>query len=206
MSDHETHAERVLSPDTIRYCPLCGAPLGRERLPPDHREQAVCTRCRFVFYLNPKLVAATVPMKDGRVLLTRRAIDPSKGKWTFPGGFVDFGERTMDAAIRETLEETGLEVRLTGLLGVYSYANSPVIVVYRAAVTGGAVTTCAENDAVEWVEPADIPWPDLAFPSTRDALSELLAGPGPGAPGKGPVAPGRRPSSSPARGTSRGSG
>jgi ADP-ribose pyrophosphatase YjhB (NUDIX family) len=202
MADHETHAEHTLSPTTIRYCPLCGAPLGRERLATDHREQAVCTGCRFVFYLSPKLVAATVPMDDGRVLLTRRAISPAKGKWTYPGGFVDFGERTVDAAVRETLEETGFQVRLTGLLGVYSYANSPVIIVYRAVVTGGTLATCAENDAVEWVTPAEIPWADLAFPSTRDALSELLAGPGPGAG----AAPGRQPSASPARGTSRGSG
>jgi 8-oxo-dGTP diphosphatase len=206
MPDQDTHAHPLLSPDTIRYCPLCGAPLGRERLPPDHREQAVCTRCRFVFYLNPKLVAGTVPMRDGRVLLTRRAIDPAKGKWTFPGGFVDFGERTMDAAVRETLEETGIEVSITGLLGVYSYPDSPVIVVYRAAVTGGTLTTCAENDAVEWISPANIPWPDLAFPSTRDALSELLAGLGRMAPGVGPGPGGPRSSSSPARGTARGSG
>ncbi len=176
MADHDAAQPlRILSPSTIRFCPLCGSALGRERLPPDRREHAVCTRCRFVFYLNPKLVAATIPEQDGRILLTRRTIDPAKGKWTFPGGFVDFGERTTDAAVRETLEETGLSVSVTGLLGVYSYTEAPVIVVYRALVTGGTPTTCEENDAVEWVKPVGIPWSELAFPSTRDALSELLA-------------------------------
>jgi ADP-ribose pyrophosphatase YjhB (NUDIX family) len=74
--------------------------------------------------------------------------------------------------VRETLEETGLEVGLTGLLNVYSYPGSPVIIVYTARVLGGSLTTCAENDRLEWVAPAAIPWEALAFPSTREALRE----------------------------------
>src|SRR2546427_11418870 len=115
----------------MRFCPLCGAALRRESVPPDHREQSVCSRCRFVFYLNPKLVAATIPEDDGgRVLLTRRSLNPSRGLWTFPGGFVDFGETATDAAIRETFEETGLQVELTGRLNVVTYPAAPIIVVY----------------------------------------------------------------------------
>lgn len=137
----------------------------------------MCTSCRFVFYLGPKLVAATIPEQDGHVLLTRRSINPAKGRWTFPGGFVDFGESATAAAARETFEETGLTVDLGGLVGVYSYSDSPVIVVYRALVTGGTLGTCAENDMVEWVKPADIPWTELAFPSTQAALSDFLSRP-----------------------------
>jgi ADP-ribose pyrophosphatase YjhB (NUDIX family) len=85
---------------------------------------------------------------------------------------VDFGESVTDAAVRETLEETGLEVRLTGLLNVYSYAGAPVIIVYTARVLGGTLTACAENDRLEWLTPDEIPWNDLAFPSTREALRE----------------------------------
>jgi len=173
MSD--AHAHRMLTPDTAQYCPLCGGFLAREPVPPDHREQAVCARCRFVFYLNPKVVAGTLPEQDGRVLLTRRTINPGNGLWTFPGGFVDFGESVPDAALRETFEETGLKVDLTGLHAVYSYPGSPIIIVYRARVLGGALTPCEENDLLEWRAPREIPWDALAFPSTREALREWVA-------------------------------
>jgi ADP-ribose pyrophosphatase YjhB (NUDIX family) len=175
MADHDA-VHRVLSPATIRFCPLCAAALVPARLPPDGREHPVCSGCRFVFYLNPKVVAAAIPEARGRLLLTRRSINPARGKWTFPGGFVDYGESTEDAAVRETFEETGLRVRLTGLVGVYSYTDAPVIVVYRARVVGGTLAVCDENDRVEWVRPANIPWPELAFPSTREALTAWVNG------------------------------
>jgi ADP-ribose pyrophosphatase YjhB (NUDIX family) len=169
------HGHRILSPATARFCPLCAAALGRAPVPPDQREQAVCPRCGFVFYLNPKVVAGTIPERDGLILLTRRSINPGHGLWTFPGGFVDFGETVTDAAVRETFEETGLEVNLTGLLNVYSYPGAPVIIVYTARVLGGTLTPCAENDLLEWVGPDEIPWDALAFPSTREALREWVA-------------------------------
>ena len=171
----DDHGHRVLTPTTARFCPLCAAALRRQPVPPDQREQAVCPACGFVFYLNPKLVAGTLPEQDGRVLLTRRAIEPGRGLWTFPGGFVDFGESVTDAARRETREETGLEVTLTALHNVYSYPGAPVIVVYRATVTGGRLQPCSENDALAWVTAAEIPWEALAFPSTREALREWVA-------------------------------
>lgn len=173
MSDQ--HGHPFLDPSTIRFCPLCGGGLVREAVPPDQREQAVCARCRFVFYLNPKVVAGTVPEQDGKILLTRRAINPGRGLWTFPGGFVEFGESVTDAAVRETFEETGLKVDLTGLLNVYTYPGAPVIIVYRARIVDGTLTPCAENDALEWVAPSEIPWAGLAFPSTREALREWVA-------------------------------
>lgn len=170
------HLPLYLAPSTIRFCPLCGSDLVRVPVPPDQKEEAVCSTCGFVFYLNPKVVAGTIPAEDGRILLVRRNINPSKGKWTFPGGFVDWGETVVGAALRETLEETGLRVDLDGLVGVYSYPDAPVvIVVYRARVAGGALQLNHEIQEFAWLSPGEIPWDDLAFPSTRHALRDFLS-------------------------------
>lgn len=168
-------AYRSLTPDGVRYCPLCGARLERRPVGPERKLEMVCSGCGFVYYLGQKVVAATIAMEDDCVLLTRRAIHPAHGKWTFPGGYVEWGEPVERAAIRETLEETGLSVDLAGLVGVYSYPATPVvIVVYEARVTGGTLTPCHENDRVEWVDRAVIPWGELAFPSTAAALRDFL--------------------------------
>src|SRR5262245_34425317 len=168
MSDTHAHGHLQLSPHSIRFCPLCGTGLERRPVPPEDKHEMVCTGCCLMSYLTPAVVAATIPEDDGRVLMTRRTIQPSSGKWTFPGGFLDWGERVEEGAVRETWEETGLKVDLGGVLGVYSYAGTPiVIVVYRARVVGGEIRICHENDRVEWVEPAKIPWGPLPFPSTQ---------------------------------------
>lgn len=171
---HPPHTH--LTPDTIRFCPLCGAGLARQPVGPEKRPEMVCPGCSFIYYVNQKVVAGTIPWQGGRLLLTRRAITPALGKWTFPGGYVDWGETVDAGALRETWEETGLTVELGGLVGVYSYASAPVvIVVYEAIVTGGTLTLCHENDRLEWVTPAEIPWDELAFPSTVAAVRDFLA-------------------------------
>jgi len=82
--------------------------------------QLVCNACGFVFFLDPKVAVGTIVPLDGRILLVKRAIEPAYGKWVFPGGFVDRGERVEEAAIRETREESNLLVRVARLLNVYS--------------------------------------------------------------------------------------
>jgi ADP-ribose pyrophosphatase YjhB (NUDIX family) len=172
---------RELRPETLRFCPLCGGALQPRVVPPDGREHPVCVGCGFVFYLHPKVVAATIPVSDGRILLTRRAIEPSRGLWTFPGGYVDWGEDVRDAGRRETLEEVGLAVQLDGLLGIYSYPDAPVvIVVFHATVPDGAepVANADEVLEVQYFAPEEIPWDELAFPSTREALRDWVGRPG----------------------------
>jgi 8-oxo-dGTP diphosphatase len=162
--------------DDLQYCPKCG---GRLRLQPvtgDYRERLVCQSCRFIFYQDPKVSACTIPVLDGRVVLLKRAIQPGRGLWVFPGGYMDPEETVEQAAVRETYEEVGLRVRLTDLVGVYSYLTSiVVIIVYRCEVLGGEICCDHESEAVQTFTEAEIPWEHLAFPSTRDALRDFFA-------------------------------
>ena len=132
--------------------------------------------CSFIFYDDPKVAACTIPIVDGKILLLKRGIEPGYGKWVFPGGFLDRGERVEDAAIRETWEEAGLEIALTRLLNVYSYTGYPVVViVYLATVLDGTPQALDEPLEAKLFTRTEIPWQELAFPSTRDALSEYIS-------------------------------
>src|SRR5213595_678716 len=161
-----------------QFCPRCGGPLERRRLKSTEPERPVCARCGFVFYLDPKIAVGTIiRSQSGRIVLVRRAIDPGYGKWVFPGGYVDRGEPLTDAAIREAREECGLDVRLDGLVNIYSYAGrAPVIVVYAATALGGDL--CADDERLEAAvfATATIPWGHLAFRSTEEGLRDYLRG------------------------------
>jgi ADP-ribose pyrophosphatase YjhB (NUDIX family) len=160
------------------FCPRCGGPLERRLLKSTEPERPVCGRCGFIFYLDPKIAVGTIiRVVDGRIVLVRRAIEPGYGRWVFPGGYVDRGEPLPVAAVREAREECGLEIRLDGLVNIYSYAGrTPVIVVYAATALSG--TLCIDDESLETAEfdVSEIPWNDLAFPSTRDALRDYMAG------------------------------
>jgi ADP-ribose pyrophosphatase YjhB (NUDIX family) len=158
-----------------RFCPHCAGPLNNRLVKPGEPERLVCGACGFVHYLDPKVAACTVTSYNGRIVLIKRAIAPAYGQWVIPGGFVDRGETVEDAAVRETREETELEVRLTGLLNIYSYPGSVVVVVvYTASPIGGTPRAADEALEIGLFQAGEIPWQELAFPSTRDALRDYL--------------------------------
>ena len=161
----------------FRFCPPCGGPLESRLLKDGDPPRLVCGTCGFIFYLDPKLAVGTVIVDDhGRIVLVKRAIEPGYGKWVFPGGYVDRGEEVQHAAVREALEETGLDVRVDRLINIYSYTGrTPVIIVYAATLLGGVLACDDEGLEAKFFDPAEIPWNVLAFRSTHEALLEFLA-------------------------------
>ena len=135
-----------------RFCPRCGGALERRLLKATEPERLVCAQCGFVFYIDPEDCRRHHhPRRRPVLVLVRRAIDPGYGKWVVPGGYVDRGEPLTVAAIREAREECGLDVRLDGLVNIYSYpGRAPVIVVYAATALGG--TLAVDDEGLEAVE------------------------------------------------------
>jgi ADP-ribose pyrophosphatase YjhB (NUDIX family) len=163
---------------TYRFCPSCAGALEPRLLKNGEPERLVCSACSFVFYLDPKVAVGTIiKAADDRLVLVRRAIEPGYGLWVFPGGYVDRGEEITSAAVREAREEAGLDVRLDGLVNIYSYPGRPlIIIVYAATALSGELCTDDECLEAALFTPEEIPWDSLAFQSTHDALQEYLAG------------------------------
>jgi 8-oxo-dGTP diphosphatase len=157
---------------TYVHCPRCAHLLTQEVV--EGRERPKCPSCGLVVYLNPKIVAAVVPVQDGKVALVRRGMNPGRGLWVFPGGYVDVGENVEDAARREVWEETGLRVKLDRLVGVYSRSGEDIVlVVYSGDVIGGELMFGDEEVDAKWFSPDALPSTDqLAFWSTSAALAD----------------------------------
>lgn len=167
-------------PPEPRYCHQCGGNVLLRHVEEEHRDRLVCESCGMIHYLNPRVVAAAVPERDGAagrpdLLLMRRALEPRRGAWTMPGGFVEVGESTEEAAARESEEEVGLAVEVTGLLGVYSRpAVGIVVVVYRSRALGDEPQPGVEALDARWFTADAIPWDDLAFETTLRALRDWM--------------------------------
>jgi ADP-ribose pyrophosphatase YjhB (NUDIX family) len=174
---HAGHRIQRQYPQNIRFCALCGSEMRIRTVLPDHKRFKVCNRCGFVHFPGPKLVAGCLVIDAGRVLLLRRGIEPQVGKWTFPGGYVDFGETPAQAALRETREEVGMEVELGRTLGVYADPVHPIaaVVVYMAKPGIEEASVTDEATEVSFFAPSGIPWEEIAFPTTRAALDDWLA-------------------------------
>jgi ADP-ribose pyrophosphatase YjhB (NUDIX family) len=141
----------------------------------DNRPRLVCDDCGFVAYENPKVVVGSVTRWDGRILLCRRAIEPRRGFWTLPAGYLELHEETAAGACREALEEACARIEIDGLLAVYNIPRlSQVQLIYRARLLDGEIAPGPESLEVRLFAPEEIPWDELAFPSVRWALEQYF--------------------------------
>jgi ADP-ribose pyrophosphatase YjhB (NUDIX family) len=140
----------------------------------DTHERLVCPDCGFINYENPKIVVGAVAVWEDRILLCRRAIEPRKGFWTLPAGYLELNETALDGAKREAWEEANAQLDIRGLLAVYSVPRiSQVQLIYLADLVSQDVSPGEESLEVGLYRWHDIPWDDIAFPSVKWALDHF---------------------------------
>ena len=156
----------------MKFCSKCGSEEITWTVPEgDNRNRHVCFKCNQIYYQNPKIVTGCIPVLDDQVLLCRRAIEPRRGLWTLPAGFMENGETTAEGAARETLEEACCEV---DSLQLYSVFNLPqinqVYMMFRAEMRGEVFSAGEESLECQLFTEAQIPWDSLAFPTITHTL------------------------------------
>ena len=162
-------------PPPINFCSYCGANVEQKIPQGETLLRAVCPACQTIHYQNPKIVAGCIPEWEEKILLCRRAIEPRRGLWTFPAGFMELGESTEEAAARETFEEASATVDIHSLYAVFSLPHvSQVYVVYRAMLQTLEFGPGEESLEVQLMSVNDIPWDHLAFPVIRETLSRYV--------------------------------
>lgn len=155
----------------MKYCNQCGSNLSVRIPDDDNRPRHVCDVCDFVHYQNPKIVAGCIPVWEDKILLCKRAIEPRYAYWTLPAGFMEIGETTSEAAMRETLEEANARVELQGLYALMNLPHvSQVYMLFRSRLLDLDFSAGAESLEVALFEEENIPWDELAFTTIRHTL------------------------------------
>lgn len=166
----------------MKYCSECGHTVAKHIPEHDNRERFVCTRCGTIHYQNPRIIAGCLPVFAGQILLCRRNIEPRKGYWTLPAGFMEEGETLQQGAARETLEEAGINVTAGPLLSMISVPHISQVHIFFLAQMDSAqhASSTSESTEIKLFAPQDIPWDEIAFPTVsrtlRDYLNDVASG------------------------------
>lgn len=160
----------------MNFCSNCGNQVTQQIPEGDNRLRFVCNHCNTVHYQNPLVIAGVLPEYKQQILLCKRAIDPQKGRWTLPAGFLENDESTLDGALRECFEEANAKVLHPTLYALYDipYINQ-VYVFYRAQLKNEEFGPSNESTEVALFNEEDIPWDELAFPVVRAVLKRFLS-------------------------------
>ncbi len=159
----------------MNFCSQCGQPVVSAIPDGDSRPRYVCPACAAIHYQNPKVVVGCVPEHAGRILLCRRAIEPRKGYWTVPAGFMEIGESLPDAAVRETWEEARARVEIGELFSVVDVIQAAQVhVFFTARMPDPAHAAGEESLETRLFLPGELPWKEIAFPSVQIALEQYL--------------------------------
>jgi len=160
----------------LKFCSNCAAPIVVKTPPGDHLPRFVCERCGTIHYKNPLLVLGCVPQWEDKILICRRAIEPRRGYWTVPAGFMENGETMQQAAARECMEEAMAQVEVGSLLAIVDVTGAhQVHAMFRARLIQPVFGPGPESLEVKLVTEAEIPWDDLAFPSGLFTLQKFFA-------------------------------
>ncbi len=162
-------------PRRIQHCRVCGATVEYRVPPDDNRERAVCTACGEVHYVNPNNVVGTVPVWGEQVLLCKRNIEPRKGLWTLPAGFMELGESTAQGAARETDEEAGAQFEVQGLFTVLNVVPAgQVHLFYLAKLLSPVFNPGPETMEAQLFHEHEVPWDEIAFRTVRTTLQRFF--------------------------------
>lgn len=160
----------------IKYCIRCATPVSRQIPAGDQVIRAICPDCGHIHYENPHLIVGCVAEWQGRILLCRRAIEPRLGYWTLPAGFMENGETTTEAAVRETLEEAGARIIDCHPFALVSIARiHQVHLFYRAQLADIEIAAGSESLEVSLLDEAEIPWSEMAFRSGEFCLRQYFS-------------------------------
>ena len=161
---------------SLNYCTNCGDSLRLGAVEGEFRDRLACPSCGQIAYVNPRLVVTTIPVTGaGEIVLLRRGIEPGKGWWAQPGGFLEVDETVNQAAIRETWEETGLIVEPGEIVGLYTRLEAAVVTIaFEARIVGGIAAPTPEALEVAPFAPEAIPWDGIAFKTTTWALRDWI--------------------------------
>jgi len=155
----------------MKYCSQCGNELILRIPEMDNRERYVCSVCEEIHYQNPKIVTGCIPEWEGKILLCKRAIEPRNGFWTLPAGFMELGETTLEAAIRETLEEANARVEIQSLYAVFNLPHvDQVYMMFRSRLLDLDFSAGEETEQVKLCTEDEIPWSELAFTAISQTL------------------------------------